>query len=93
MANPRLLKITFHTFCHWKATMEYNKTKDILYVMQVLGHKNIKNTLKYTQLVNLEEDEYICKAATTVKQASELIEASYEYICAIEDVKLFRKRK
>jgi len=73
--------------------MEYNKTKDILYVMQVLGHKNIKNTLKYTQLVNLEEDEYICKAATTAKQASELIETGYEYVCEIEDIKLFRKRK
>jgi len=40
--NSRLLQITFHTFRHWKATMEYYKTKDILYVMHLLGHKNIK---------------------------------------------------
>ncbi len=26
--NPRLLRITFHTFRHWKATMEYHRTKD-----------------------------------------------------------------
>ncbi|MEM2419860.1 MAG: site-specific integrase, partial [Candidatus Bathyarchaeia archaeon] len=52
LENPRLLNITFHTIRHWKATMEYHKTKDILYVMKVLGHKRIQNTLIYTQLVN-----------------------------------------
>ncbi len=87
------MKITFKTLRHWKATMEYNKTKDILHVMQVLGHKNIKNTLRYTQLVNLEEDEYLCKAATTARQASQLIEVGYEYVCEMENIKLFRKRK
>jgi integrase len=48
LQNPRLLRITFHTFRHWKATMEYNRTKDILYVMKLLGHRCIKNTLVYT---------------------------------------------
>lgn len=61
--------------------------------MQILGHRNIKNTLIYTQLIGSEEDEYICKAAKTVEQASELIEAGFEYVCDIEGVKLFRKRK
>ncbi|MEM2103521.1 MAG: hypothetical protein QW717_01350 [Candidatus Bathyarchaeia archaeon] len=73
--------------------MEYHKTKDILHVMQFLGHKNIKNTLVYTQLVNFENDEYVCKAAKNVKEAAELIEAGFEYICDVEGVKLFRKRK
>jgi integrase len=48
LANPRINQITFHTFRHWKATMEYHKTKDILHVIRILGHKNIKNTLIYT---------------------------------------------
>jgi integrase/DNA-directed RNA polymerase subunit RPC12/RpoP len=94
LGNPRLLNITFHTLRHWKATMEYHRTKDILYVMKVLGHKNIKNTLIYTQLVNFPgEDEFICKAARTVEEAKQLIEAGFEYVCEIENVKLFRKRK
>jgi integrase len=94
VGNPRLLNITFHTLRHWKATMEYYKTKDILYVMKVLGHKNIKNTLIYTQLISFPgEDEFICKAAKTVDEAKQLIEAGFEYVCDIEDVKLFRKRK
>jgi len=91
--NPRLRQITFHTFRHWKATMEYHRTKDILHVMQMLGHKNIKNTLKYTQLISLKDDDYSCKTATTVKEASELIEGGFEYVTELQDIKLFRKRK
>ena len=93
LSNPRLKQITFHTLRHWKATMEYHKTKDILYVMRLLGHKNIKNTLIYTQLVTFENDDYICKAATNVKEAAELIEAGFEYVCDVTNVQLFRKRK
>ncbi|MBS7632987.1 hypothetical protein KEJ15_05125 [Candidatus Bathyarchaeota archaeon] len=33
LQNPRLLRIFFHTFRHWKATMEYHRAKDILHVM------------------------------------------------------------
>lgn len=94
LGNPRLLRITFHTFRHWKATMEYYKTKDILHVMQLLGHKNIKNTLIYTQLVkNISDDEYVCKVAKTLEKAKELIEAGFEYVCEMDGYKLFRKRK
>jgi len=95
LGNPRLLRVTFHTFRHWKATIEYHKTKDILYVMKLLGHKNIKNTLKYTQLLNPKDlsEEYISKVARTIEEARRLIEAGFEYVCEMEGVKLFRKRK
>ncbi len=74
--------------------MEYHKTKDILHVMQMLGHRNIKNALIYTQLISFEgENEYICKVAKTVERAAELIEAGFEYVCDIDGTKLFRKRK
>ena len=72
---------------------EYHKMKDILHVMKLLGHKNIKNTLIYTQLVTFESDEYHCKTASSVKEAAELIETGYEYVCDLDNVKLFRKRK
>jgi integrase len=91
--DPNILKITLRTFRHFKATMEYHKTKDILHVMQVLGHKNVKNTLIYTHLVNFESEEYICKVAATVDNASQLIESGFEYVTEIDGVRLFRKRK
>lgn len=73
--------------------MEYAKTKDILHVMKLLGHKNIKNTLVYTQLISFEADQHISKVAKTVEEASALIEAGFDYVCEIECTKLFRKRK
>jgi len=73
--------------------MEYHKTKDIIYVQRLLGHKSIKNTLLYTQLVNLEEDEYVCAVAETPKVIQELIEDGFEYVCDQADLKFFRKRK
>ena len=91
--NPRLLRIHFHTLRHWKATMEYHRTKDILYVMKLLGHKNIANTLIYTQLVEFEGDEYCSAVASNVDEAKKLIEARFEYVCNHENMMLFRKRK
>ncbi len=93
LGNPRINQITFHTFRHWKATMEYHKTKDILHVMRLLGHNSIKNTLIYTQLVTFQDDDFICKTAENVKEAKELIEAGFEYVTEMDGLKLFRKRK
>jgi len=91
--NPRLLKVTFVTRRHFKATMEYHKTKDILHVMRILGHKSIKNTLAYTHLVDFKDEEYVSRAAWTLDEASKLVEAGFEYVCDVENAKLFRKRK
>jgi integrase len=93
LKNPRILNIHFHTLRHWKATMEYAKTKDILYVKQVLGHKSIQNTLLYTQLISFRKDGFHSATAKTVQEAQQLVEAGFEYVCEFNDVKLFRKRK
>jgi integrase len=99
LENPRLKQIHFHTLRHWKATMEYHRTKDILHVMQVLGHRKIENTLLYVQLVKAifqdVDDEYVCKVAKNVDEASSLVEVGFEYVTGeYEDGgKLFRKKK
>ena len=93
LENPRLIQIKLHTFRHWKATTEYHKTKDILHVKQLLGHKKLENTLIYTQLVDFEDDEFTCKVAKTLEEASQLIEAGFDYVTEFDGYKLFRKRK
>jgi integrase len=93
LGNPNLNRITFKTFRHWKATMEYHKTKDILHVMRILGHKNIQNTLVYTHLVDWENDDWVCKVASSLEEAMELIEAGFDYVTEYEGKKMFRKRK
>ena len=95
LGNPRVEKIHFHTLRHWKATTEYAKTRDILHVMTLLGHRNIKNTLIYTQLVKMEkEDDYYSATAKTATEAKDLVESGFEYVCTTpEELMLFRKRK
>jgi integrase len=44
LRNPRIRQISFKTLRHWKATVEYHRTKDILHVIRLLGHKNIKTS-------------------------------------------------
>src|SRR3989442_1905145 len=92
--NPRLTRIHFHTFRHWYATKTYHRTKDLLFTQRVLGHRSLNSTLRYTQLVNWEnEDEFICKTAKSLPEATSLIEAGFEYVTEMDGVKLLKKRK
>ena len=61
--------------------MEYHRTKDILYVKELLGHKSIKNTLIYTHLVDFEEDNaFIVKVALTIDEFTALLESGFEFV-------------
>lgn len=73
--------------------MEYNRTRDILYVMKLLGHRCIENTLIYTQLVSIENDEYHSAVTKTAAEAQKLVEQGFEFVCQIDGATLFRKRK
>ena len=93
LGNPRLKKVTLGSFRHFVGTMTYHKTKDIFYTKQVLGHKNIQNTMVYVHMINFESDEWVCKVAENVDEAGKLVEAGFEYVCDFGGVKMFRKRK
>lgn len=95
LGNPRLLKIHFHTLRHWKATIEYARTKNTLYVKNLLGHRSIVNTERYIQLVELpQEERFISKIAINAKEAVELVKLGYEYVTGEYDDggKIFKKR-
>ncbi|MDH5438859.1 MAG: tyrosine-type recombinase/integrase [Candidatus Bathyarchaeota archaeon] len=93
LQNPRLQSITFTTFRHWGATMTYHYTRNILLVQKLLGHKNIKNTLKYTQLIQFKDDEFDVGTATTVEEAKDLLKVGFNYITEKNGVMLFRRPK
>ena len=97
LKNSRILRITYPTFRHWKATTLYHETKDIVYVMRFLGHKNIKNTLVYVQLeeaiFDKKNDGFVSKAANTIEEVCKLVDAGFDYVCDVGDAKVFRKRK
>ena len=92
--DPQLKAIPLRNLRHHYATRLYAKTKDILLVKQQLGHKKLETTMFYTQLIHYnEEEEYTCKTATNVTQATELLEAGFTYIQEIDGIKIYRKRK
>jgi hypothetical protein len=89
--------VAFSATCNYKVTKFGGLKETILggegLVTKIEGHKNIKNTLIYTQLIDFGDDEYVCKVARTIEEAKQLIETGFEYICDIDGAKLFRKRK
>jgi hypothetical protein len=77
--------------------LEYHKTRDILHVQQLLGHRDLRNTLIY---INLEkaifqnaDEEYPVKVVEDLQEACKLLEVGFEYVTDLNGVKLFRKRK
>jgi integrase len=93
LQNPRLKQIHFHTLRHWKATTLYQKTKDILHVKYVLGHKRLDTTERYTHYVGFEAEEYVTKTAKTLQEALDLANAGFQLWDEFEGVKIYRKRK
>jgi integrase len=98
LSNPRINKITFHSLRHWKATMEYHQTRDILHVKKVLGHRSIQNTMKYIDLEHAifnsrNDDQFTVRVAETVDEACELVEAGFEYVTEVNHTQIFRKRQ
>ena len=95
--NPRLNAIHLHTFRHWKGTMEYHKTKDIIHVKTVLGHKDIKSTMIYINLENAlftaDTDEWTSKTAKTPDECMKLIDAGFTLADTIDATHIYRKRK
>jgi integrase len=91
--DPTLKTVRLYDFRHYFATTLYDKTKDILLVKQQMGHKRIETTMIYTQLLNYNEEEYTCRTATTIKEATDLLEHGFTYIQDIDGIKLYRKRK
>jgi integrase/recombinase XerD len=98
LQNQRLLKISFHTFRHWKGTMEYHKTLDIIHVKKVLGHKTTRSTEIY---INLESvlflsttDEWISKVSHNLEEETQLIETDFQLVRSVnETTAIYKKRK
>lgn len=91
---PEIAQIRLYDFRHYYATMLYHKTKDLLLVKSCLGHKDLRQTLRYTQLMEISEDnEHTSATAKTVDEAIKLIDSGFEYVTETDGIKLFRKRK
>ena len=98
LQNPRLLKISFHTFRHWKATTLYHQTKNLLLVKQFLGHAEVDNTLLYIQIEQAlygqsNDDEFTVYGTNDKEEIKRLLTVGFDYVCQKDDILYFRKRK
>jgi integrase len=100
LSNPRLLQVHFTTFRHWKGTVEYHRTRDILYVKKLLGHKCIQSTLVYIDYEKAvfdspTQEEFTAKVAENAQEACKLVEVGFDYVTGDynDGGKIFRKRK
>jgi len=97
LQNPRLRKISFHTFRHWKATQLYPETKDPYNVKDFLGHKELRNPEIY---INIERtifeesnDGFTVKVVEKPEDIRSLLEVGFEYVCQKDNLIFLRKRK
>jgi integrase len=98
LANPRLNQIHFHTFRHWKGTMEYHLTHDVVHVQNLLGHSDITNTMIYINMENSmfknkKEDEFHTVVAENLEDACGLLDVGFERVGNLYGKEVFRKRK
>lgn len=96
--NPRFLEIHYHTFRHCKALREYHKTKDILHVKSVLGHRKIETTMTYVDLYKQiygddYRGEFITKIASNKKDRIILMNEGWTLVEKDGDDWYFRRPK
>jgi integrase len=96
--NPRLMEIRFHSIRHWRATMLYHQTKDILHVKEFLGHRSLDSTLTYINIERAlfnsgDNSEFHVKTAQKPEEIKALLEVGFEYVCEKDGLLFFRKRK
>ncbi len=93
LQNPSLRDIRLYDLRHFFASMFYHKYRDVIMLMQMMGHKKLNTVLIYTKLLGYQNDEWTSATAKTVEEATKLIESGFEYVTTFESLMLFRKRK
>jgi integrase len=93
LKDPSIKTIRLYDLRHFFATKLYHQTKDILFVKAKMGHRKISTTLRYTQLVEMGDDSFTVKIASTIEEFSALLEQGFEYVSDFGETKVLRKRK
>jgi integrase len=93
LKDPSFRTIRLYDLRHYFCTKKLNDIGNPYTVMVLMGHKKLATTQRYMHLLNFNDDECTCTAATTAKEATKLIENGFQYVTTIEGIQLFKKRK
>ncbi len=94
LKQPQLRKIPMKNLRNYSGAQLYYRLLDQIAVMRHLRHKRLETTMHYLRGITLGgEEDYTCKTATNITEATQLIEKAFQYVTEIDGYKLFRKRK
>ena len=68
LGEPQLRQIRLYDLRHFAGSMTYYRTRGIIFTMRFLGHKNIKNTLRYIHLSTLIQKNTFAKQQQMLKK-------------------------
>jgi len=94
--EPNLLKIPMKNLRNYSGAQFYKNLpiRDPIAVMRHLRHKKLDTTMHYLRGIVIDgEEEYTCKTANNIKEATDLIEHGFQYITDMDGIKLFKKHK
>jgi integrase len=94
LCKHELNNIPLKNLRNYSGAQLYYKLPDPIAVMRHLRHKKLETTMHYIRGITTGgEEEYICKTAQTLQEATALIEQGFQYITEIDGTRLFKKRK
>jgi len=71
--NPRLLAVDLTAFRTWTGTMiAYHTNGNVLTVKKLLGHKQVKNTMKYIGRIEFQSQDFETTSVSTVEDVLKL---------------------
>jgi hypothetical protein len=77
--------------------MEYHKTKDVMHVKELLGHRKLDTTLMYIQIAETlfqhEPDAFTVKVAKIEEEITAHLQVGFEWIGEKDGLVFLRKRK
>jgi len=93
--DPTLRTIPMKSLRNYSGAQFYLRyEKDAIGTMRHLRHKKLETTMHYLRAIVLDQEpEYISRAAKTIEEDMELINAGFQYITERDGIKLYRKRK
>ena len=66
---------------------------NVLTVKKLLGHKDVKSTMRYIGMIHFKDDEFDVTTATTEDEAKTILATGYDYVTEKNGIMLFRKPK
>jgi len=89
--KPELKQIQLYDFRHFKASKEYHIHRNLLYVKEVLGHKDTRSTERYISLYNEQNITWIPVVAETDEEIKQAIQKDCILVCQTNGKIYFKK--